>query len=82
MSNVAAAGPGPELSVIVPTFNERDNVHELKAAWMFQRGQIPPNRGMRKPEALYRLETLPAMSMRRKWKGTPSAPGRCSVVRR
>jgi len=25
----AAAGPGPELSIIVPTFNERDNVAEL-----------------------------------------------------
>ena len=32
------------------------------------------------PDALNRFEMFPATSMRIMWKGTPSAPGRRSVV--
>ena len=53
-----------------------------KAANTFQRGQAPLKRAKRIPEALKRFEMLPAMSMRMMWNGTPSAPGRRSVVRR
>ncbi len=53
-----------------------------KAANTFQRGQAPLKRAKRRPDALKRFEMLPATSMRTKWKGTPSAPGRRSVVSR
>ena len=48
----------------------------------FQRGQAPLKRAKRMPEALKRFEMLPATSMRIMWNGTPSAPGRRSVVSR
>ena len=48
----------------------------------FHRGQAPEKRAKRMPEALKRFEMFPATSMRIMWNGTPSAPGRRSVVRR
>ena len=53
-----------------------------KALNTFQRGHAPLKRAKRIPEALKRFEMLPATSMRIMWNGTPSAPGRRSVVRR
>ncbi len=49
---------------------------------MFQRGHAPENRAKRIPDALKRFEMFPATSIRIMWNGTPSAPGRRSVVRR
>jgi hypothetical protein len=55
----------------------------VRKAWKtFHRGQAPLKRAKRSPEAEKRLEMLPAMSMRTKWNGTPSAPGRRRVVSR
>ena len=54
----------------------------MNAPWTFQRGHRPEKRAKRMPEAEKRLEMLPAMSMRMKWNGTPSRPGRRSVVSR
>ena len=47
-----------------------------------QRGQAPEKRAKRRPDALKCFEMFPAMSMRTMWNGTPSAPGRRSVVSR
>ena len=54
----------------------------MKALCTFQRGHAPEKRANRMPEAENRLEMLPAMSTRIRWNGTPSRPGRCSVVSR
>ena len=54
----------------------------MNAACTFHLGHRPEKRAKRMPEAEKRLEMFPAMSTRMKWKGTPRAPGRDSVVRR
>ncbi len=54
----------------------------MKAVLTFQRGQPPEKRAKLMPEPLKRLLTLPAVSVLTRWKGTPSMPGRRSVVRR
>ncbi len=53
-----------------------------KASYTVHSGQVPPVRLKWKCVADWRLEILPARSTRTKKKGTPGAPGRCSVLRR
>src|SRR5699024_7244455 len=52
------------------------------ARWMTHNGQDPPEREKWNEVADWRLEIFPARSVRIKTKGTPRAPGRCSVVKR
>ena len=49
---------------------------------MTHRGQEPPVREKWNPVADWRLEMLPARSVRTKKKGTPRLPGRLSVYKR
>ncbi|SLI00185.1 Uncharacterised protein [Mycobacteroides abscessus subsp. abscessus] len=53
-----------------------------KASWTTHSGQLPPTREKWNAVADWRLEMLPARSIRTKKNGTPRCPVRCNVDRR